>query len=76
MRLAVSPTIRLDLLALTATVGGVVSAAATVLTLMETRLSASAPSALALPAASVKTPLATLTTPLAVLLGAGVKVAV
>ena len=45
-------------------------------TRIETRLSASEPSALPLPAASVNAPLATLTTPLAVLLAKGVNRAV
>ena len=64
-----SPAIRLDLLVLRAIVGRAVSTTKLIALLV------SAPSALALPAESVKTPLATLTTPLAVLLGAGVKVA-
>ena len=67
---AVSPAMRLDLLLVTAIVGIRVSTAKV------TVLFASAPSALALPAASVNTPLATLTTPFALLLAVGVNSAV
>ena len=70
VRVVVSPVIRLVLLALNAIVGTTVSTAKVMV------LFVSEPSALALPAASVKTPLATLTVPVAVLLAVGVNKAV
>ena len=70
MIVAVSPAVREFLLVVIAMVGVTVS------TVMVTVLSASAPSVLALPAASVKVLLATEMTPLVVLLAVGVKVAV
>ena len=57
-------------------VGAVVSVTTTVLTVMLTLLLASAPSVLALPAASVNLPLETLTVAAVVLLAVGVNVAV
>ena len=70
VREVVSPAIRLVLVELKAIVGTTVSTAKVI------KLFVSAPSALALPAVSVKTPLATLITPLAVLLAVGVNKAV
>ena len=72
---AVCEADRLVALDETEMVGAVVSAG-TVLTVMVTVLLESEPSALTLPAASVKTPLATLITPLVVLLAVGVNKAV
>ena len=69
------PAVSPDALLETAMVGGVVSAG-TVLTVIVTVLLVSEPSALALPAASVKTPLATRTTPFVVLFAVGVNKAV
>ena len=68
---AVCEADRLVALDETEMVGAVVSAG-TVLTVMVTLLLVSKPSALTLPAASVKTPFAILITPLVVLLAVGV----
>ena len=72
---AVSPTLRLVLLLVMAMVGGMVSAT-TVLTVMDTALLMSVPSAFMLPAASLNLLLPTLILAAVVLLAAGVKVAV
>ena len=73
---AVSPASSAVLSLVMVMVGAVVSVTTTVLTVMLTLLLASAPSVLALPAASVNLPLETLTVAAVVLLAVGVNVAV